>query len=149
ADGLKTLADNYGYTHEAMAERLGKSRTSITEMLSLTAMPEEGRQVCRRADISSKSLLLQVVRQGDPHKMLALVQRLQNDGHTTRDEARRIARQSKGVKAKGRPRNYVFRYQAREKTFALSLQFRKSDVERDEIVRALREILEELVREGA
>jgi len=31
ADGLKTLAESYGYTHEAMAERLGKSRTSITE----------------------------------------------------------------------------------------------------------------------
>jgi ParB family chromosome partitioning protein len=147
ADGLKTLADSYGYTHEAMAERLGKSRTSITEMLSLNAMPEEVRQVCRRADISSKSLLLQVVRQGDPQKMLALVQRLLTDGRTTRDEARRITKQAKGTKAKGRPRNYVFRYQPREKTFALSIQFRKSDVERDEIVRALQGIIEELVRE--
>jgi ParB family transcriptional regulator, chromosome partitioning protein len=147
ADGLKTLADSYGYTHEAMAERLGKSRTSITEMLSLNAMPEEVREVCRRADISSKSLLLQVVRQGDPQKMLALVQRLLTDGRTTRDEARRITKQAKGTKAKGRPRNYVFRYQSREKTFALSIQFRKSDVERDEIVRALQGIIEELVRE--
>lgn len=149
ADGLKTLADNYGYTHEAMAARLGKSRTSITEVLSLTAMPEDVRDVCRRADIHSKSLLLQIVRQGEARKMLALVERLQQDGRATRDDARRIAKQSKARPAKGRPRPYVFRYQPRERTFSLALQFRKSEVPRDEIVRALQSIIEDLLREEA
>jgi len=150
ADGLKTLAESYGYTHEAMAERIGKSRTSITEILSLSAMPEEVRQACRRADIHSKSLLLQVVRQGEMSKMIALLQRLHADGApATRDEARRISKQAKTRNTKARPRPYVFRYQPREKTFALSLQFRKSDVPREEIVRALQSIIEELVREGA
>lgn len=146
ADGLKMLAESYGYTHEAMAERLGRSRTSITEVLTLSAMPEEVRQVCRLADIQSKSLLLQVVRQGDPQKMVALIQRLQYDGHATRADARRIAKQGRS-KAKGRPRHYVFRYQPREKSFALALQFRKSDVPREEIVRALQTIIEELLSE--
>ena len=41
ADGLKLLADEYGYTHEMMAEKLGKSRSSVTEVLSLTAMPDD------------------------------------------------------------------------------------------------------------
>jgi ParB family chromosome partitioning protein len=146
ADGLKMLAESYGYTHQAMAERLGRSRSSITEVLTLSGMPEEVRQVCRLADIQSKSLLLQVIRQGDPHKMIALIQRLQHDGRATREEARRIAKQGKS-KAKGRPRHYVFRYQPREKTFALALQFRKSDVPREEIVRALQTIIEELLSE--
>jgi ParB family chromosome partitioning protein len=146
ADGLKMLADSYGYTHEAMAERLGRSRTSITEVLTLSAMPEEVRQVCRLADIQSKSLLLQVVRQSDTHKMIALIQRLQRDGRATREDARRIAKQGKS-KTKGRPRHYVFRYQPREKSFALELQFRKSDVPREEIVRALQTIIEELLSE--
>jgi ParB family chromosome partitioning protein len=149
SDGLKTLAESYGYTHEAMAERLGKSRTSITEILSLNAMPEDVRQVCRLADIQSKSLLLQVVRQGDPQKMIALVHRLQQDGRATREDARRIVKQSKVKSAKGRPRHYVFRYQPREKNFALALQFRKSDVRREEIVRALQSIIEDLLREEA
>ena len=147
ADGLKTLAESYGYTHEAMAERLGKSRSSITEILSLNAMPEDVRDVCRRADIQSKSLLLQVVRQGDPQKMMALLQRLLQDGRATREGARRIAKQGKAKTAKGRPRHYVFRYQPREKSFALALQFRKSDVPREEIVRALQSIIEDLLRE--
>jgi ParB family chromosome partitioning protein len=129
ADGLKTLAESYGYTHEAMAE--------------------EVRDVCRLADIQSKSLLLQVVRQGDLHKMIALVQRLKKDGggRATREDARKIAKQGKAKAAKGRPRHYVFRYQPREKSFALSLQFRKSDVPREEIVRALQSAIEDLLSE--
>jgi ParB family transcriptional regulator, chromosome partitioning protein len=30
ADGLKALAETHGYTHEKMAEKLGKSRSSLT-----------------------------------------------------------------------------------------------------------------------
>ncbi len=147
ADGLKMLADAYGYTHEMMAEKIGKSRTSITETLTLTAMPEEVRQLCRLADIHSKSLLLQVIRQGDSAKMMAFVERLQREG-TTRQVARRVAHEAKKPAAKGRPRNYVFRYQPKEKSFNLSLQFRKSQVPRDEIVRALQRIIEELLSES-
>ena len=143
ADGFKTLADTYGYTHEQMAEKLGKSRSSITEMLSLTAIPEDVRQLCRLADIQSKSLLLQIVRQSDPAKMVALVEKLQKEGATTRQAARDLAKESK-AKAKGRPRNFVFKYQPKEKSFSLALQFRKTDVPKDEIIRALRRIIDEL-----
>ena len=66
AEALHGLADSCGYTHEDLARRLGKSRTSVTESLALNSMPDEVRNLCRLADISSKSLLLQVVRQETP-----------------------------------------------------------------------------------
>jgi ParB family transcriptional regulator, chromosome partitioning protein len=141
AEGLKSLAEGYGYTHEMLAERLGKSRTSITETLSLTSMPEEVRQVCRLADIQSKSLLLQIVRQSDSSKMIALVERLQKEG-PTRTEARRIAKEQKA--GRGRPKHFVFKYQPQEKTFSLALQFRRAQVPKDEIIRALESILRDL-----
>ena len=143
ADGLRVLAESYKYTHESMAEKLGKSRSSITEMLSLTAMPEEVRQICRLADIDSKSLLLQIVRQGDARKMVALIERLQKEG-ATRREARRIVREERPKQGKGRPRHFVFRFQPREKTYSLSLQFRKAEVPKDEIIQALERTLHEL-----
>jgi ParB family transcriptional regulator, chromosome partitioning protein len=147
ADGLRTLAETYGYTHEKMAEKIGKSRSALTETLSLTAMPDHVRELCRLADISSKSLLLQIVRQSDPRKMVALVGQLQQEG-ATRQTARRLAREAKPkTAAKGRPQNYVFRYQPKEKSFSLNLQFRKSQVPREEIVRALQAIIEDLTRE--
>jgi ParB family chromosome partitioning protein len=144
ADGLKTLADSYSYTHEKMAEKLGKSRSSITEILSLTAMPEEVRLLCRLADIQSKSLLLQIVRQSDPKKMVALIERLQREGATTRQAARQVAKEG-AAKAKGRPRHYVFKFQPKEKSFSLALQFKRNDVPKQEVVKALQRVIEELL----
>ena len=146
ADGLLTLKDHYGYTHDAMAEKLGKSRTSITETLSITAMPEDVRQICRLADIQSKSLLLQIVRQPSHQKMVTFIERMQQEG-MTRQHARRIARETKG-RTKGRPKSYAFRYQPKDKAFSLTLQFRKSQVPREELVGALQSVIEDLMSEG-
>ena len=147
AEALASLSDRCGYTHEDLAKRLGKSRTSITESLSLADMPAEVRNLCRLADISSKSLLLQVVRQQTPQKMTALVEQLsrqaQDGGSTiTREQARKAVAVAKP--AFGRPRNYVFQYRAPTKTFSLRLQFRKSDVDRTEVIAALEGIIAEL-----
>jgi ParB family transcriptional regulator, chromosome partitioning protein len=146
ADGLKVLAEKFGYTHEDMAEKLGKSRSTVTESLSLTTMPDQVRQLCRLADIQSKSILLQIVRQGDPGKMVAFVERLQKNGDPTRETARRLSRPEE-VK-KGRPRHFVFKLQPKGGSFSLALQFKKTAVEREEIIRTLEEILESLRRQG-
>jgi ParB family chromosome partitioning protein len=142
-DGLRVLVEKYGYTHETMAEKLGKSRTTITEALSLSAMPEDVRQHCRRADIQSKSMLLQVVRQGDSGKMLSFVDRLRRDGGATRSDARRFAQKTEG-RRRGRPKNYVFHFKPRGGPFALSLQFKRADIERDEVIEALEAVLKSL-----
>lgn len=147
ADGLKVLAEKYGYTHEAMAEKLGKSRPSITESLSLGAMPEDVRQLCRLADIQSKSVLLQIVRQGDREKMIALLDRLGREG-ATRVDARRLTRKEPGRRGRGRPRHFVFRFSPKGSDVSLNLQFKRPQVEREEIIRALEGILESLRRQG-
>src|SRR5204863_5878300 len=99
ADAMHGLSDSCGYTHEDLARRLGKSRTSVTESLSLRGMPEEVRSLCRLADISSKTLLLQIVRQDTPEKMTALVERIASQGGATRQELREAAKKP----APGRP----------------------------------------------
>src|SRR5207247_7157087 len=63
ADGLRALCDRFGYTHEDVARKVGKSRSTITEALSIRSMPEPIREICRESEITSKSLLLQIVRQ--------------------------------------------------------------------------------------
>jgi ParB family chromosome partitioning protein len=141
AEALHGLATRCNYTHEDMARRLGKSRTAITESLALNQMPEEVKNLCRLADIHSKSLLLQVVRQGDPQKMVALIERLARSGSPpTREDVRKVTAKPKP----GRPKAYVFSYKAPTKAFNLKLQFTKSKVERDEVISALETIIQEL-----
>ena len=140
AEALQALAERCDYTHEDMARRLGKSRTSITESLSLNQMPDEVKNLCRLADIHSKSLLLQIVRQGDPQKMVALVEKISREGGATREAVRKETAKPKA----GRPKAYVFSYKAPTKAFKLQLRFAKSRVDRDEVISALQEIIKEL-----
>ena len=145
SEALHSLATRCGYTHEDMAKRLGKSRTSITESLSLNNMPDEVKNLCRLADITSKSLLLEIVRQGDPQKMVALVEKVSRDGGTTREAVRREKETAK-PKA-GRPKHYTFKYKAPTKLFNLQLRFTKSRVDRDEVIEALQDIIRELKKQ--
>ena len=140
AEALEGLAENCGYTHEDLARRLGKSRTSVTESLALMAMPEEVRNLCRLADISSKSLLLQVVRQTTPEKMTRLIEKITSQGGATRQQLREAVAKPTA----GRPKQFVFAYRPPTKAFNLKLRFTKSRVNRDEIIEALEAIIKEL-----
>ena len=140
SEALQSLAERCGYTHEDLARRLGKSRTSVTESLALNAMPDEVRNLCRLADISSKSLLLQVVRQDTPEKMTALVEKMASQGSVTRQQLREAVAKPKA----GRPKHYVFAYRPTTKAFSFKLSFTKSRATRDEVIDALEAILREL-----
>jgi len=139
SEAFGQLVNNHGYTHEALSKRIGKSRTSITESLSLNGMPEDIKNLCRLADIASKSLLLQVVRQDTPEKMAELIEKI-SSGHLNRDATRRAARKPR----RGRPKPFVFKYGARGNPFRLQMTFRKSEVEPSEILDALRRLIAEL-----
>ena len=141
AEALQQLAQRCRYTHEDMARKLGKSRTSVTESLSLNSMPDEVRNLCRLADIASRSTLLQIVRQSDPRKMLALVQRMVSQGAVTRQDIRAETAKPKAV-GKGRP--FVFAFKPPTKAFQLRMSFKKGRVDKSEIIEALENIIREL-----
>jgi ParB family chromosome partitioning protein len=140
SEALQGLAESCGYTHEDLARRLGKSRTAVTESLALNAMPDDVRNLCRLADISSKSLLLQVVRQNTPEKMTALVEQIASQGGATRQRLREAVAKPKA----GRPKHYVFAFRPPTKAFNLKLSFNKSRASREEIIDALEAILRDL-----
>lgn len=141
SEAMQGLASKFGYTHEDLAKRLGKSRTTITEALSLNGIPPEVRKVIRLAGITNRSLLLQIVRQGDTQKMLQLLEKITSQG-ATREQLRKDAEQEK-PKA-GRPKSFVFAFKPATKAFNLRLQFNKRNASKDEVISALEEIIREL-----
>jgi ParB family chromosome partitioning protein len=143
SEAMQGLASKFGYTHEDLARRLGKSRTTVTESLSLNGIPPEVRKVIRLAGITNRSLLLQVVRQGDPQKMLQLVEQITSQG-ATREQLRKDAGREKPKP--GRPKSFVFAFRPSTKAFNLRLQFNKRSASKDEVISALEEILRELKR---
>jgi len=52
AEAYKQLAENFSLTHEQIAERVGKSRTSITNTLRLLNLPDQARKALLEGFIS-------------------------------------------------------------------------------------------------
>jgi ParB family transcriptional regulator, chromosome partitioning protein len=137
ADGLQALADKFKYTHAQIAQVIGKSRTSVTETLALNQIPKEVRDVCRRADISSKSLLLQIVRQPNIEAMKDLALRIEKE-NLSRSDVRKEKQQTSSTKAE------PFMYKFKGENFKVMVRFNKSKASRDEVMLALEAALERL-----
>jgi ParB family chromosome partitioning protein len=141
ADGLHRLATQFEYTHEDIAKKIGRARSSVTETLSLRNIPEVLRKKCIEHGISSKSVLLQIARQPTEKKMLEMFQRILQGG-LTRDEARRERREDQA--GPQRPQPFIFHFEPQNESFKFRIQFKKSHVSRDELIHTLREILSQL-----
>ena len=140
ADGIQALADRFGLTHEEIGKRIAKSRPTVTESLSLRTIPDAIKAQCIEHGVLSKSQLLQVARQPSEAKMKDLVRRFAL-GMLNREQARAERNPEK------KPRQAAFRFVSPAKDYRLLLKFRKSSVDRNDIIAALRRILEALESE--
>jgi ParB family chromosome partitioning protein len=69
ADGLKALADKFGYKQDEIAQKISKSRSTVTELMTIAGLPQDVRDRCRELNINSKANLLEVARQFDDAAM--------------------------------------------------------------------------------
>ena len=153
AEAIARLVEEFDYTHAQISRKMGRARSSITEILSLNRLPESVRDACRRADISTKSTLMEIVRQPDEESMLELVG-LVAEGRLPRDAVRDWTRQRSQDQARSgaarsrRPRPFVFQYKPPQKGFSVRLRFEdRGDVEPEHLLGALEEIVSDLRRE--
>jgi ParB family chromosome partitioning protein len=157
AEGYRTLAEKYRYTHEQVATAIGKSRTTVTESLKLLAIPPAIQDLCRHADITAKSMLLLIARASSIPEMERLVQEIAEE-NLDRAAARASATsggagdtsQAANQETAAGPAHSRFRpLQIRLRTtpnspVRLSLTIRQPGVSKDEVIATLEILLEQL-----
>jgi ParB family chromosome partitioning protein len=146
ADGLLSLSERFGYTHEDVARKVGKSRTTVTEVMSIASIPADVREQCRNAGISAKSVLLQLVRQPDDESMRRLATQITSQG-LSREDVREVRRQEAGPRILPESKPFTFKYVGPQKEFSLEIKFRKANVSEREVVEALTLAAESLIKE--
>ena len=146
AEGFALLQQKFGYTHEKISQVIGKSRTTITETLLINDIPDRIRAMCREAGISNKSVLVQVARANSEEAMEKLVRSF-GAGEMSRDDLRKQTATKPEPKKAGRPKNYVFALKDKALPFTLNLAFKKPNVEKREVIEAVRELLRRLENE--
>lgn len=132
ADGLANLASRYGYTHEEISKKIGKSRSTVTESLTIAGLPGDIRDKCRQLGFNAKSTLLEIARQFDEPAMHQFIRDISDKGFS-RDNVRDTARPKKQMAVK--PANSkipfvsapeekcVFEYVSEENNFKLKIYF--------------------------
>jgi ParB family transcriptional regulator, chromosome partitioning protein len=159
ADGLKALGDRFGYTHEDIAKRIGKSRSTVTESLTIASLPPSIREKCAEAKINSKSAILQIARQFDEETMLEAIKNLTTPPVPQPNDEQH----EESAKIKGLPLNNgktgandkkeemtnlsspvrSYSYRPPKGDFKLALKFKKP-VDREGIINVLKMIIEDL-----
>ena len=150
ADGYRALAERHQYTHEEIAQAVGKSRTAVTETLGLLRMPARVRDCVRALGVGNKSVLLEILKLDNEEEMLQLLERISTLGlarEAVRKEVKQARRRAGSSRDRAKP--YTFSFSGPDKTYRLSLSFRQSSVEPEDLIRALEEALDGLRRELA
>lgn len=143
ADGLLALCERFGYTHDDVARKVGKSRTTVTEAMAIARIPTDVREICQQADINAKSSLLQIVRQPDDDSMMSLAKQIASKG-LNRNDAREVRRQEMGPRVVPDSKPYTFKYASPDKDFNLEIKFRSSNVPDSDVALILRAVADEI-----
>ena len=141
AQAYCALQEKYGYTQETIAQHIGKKRSTIAEIITIAGMPDEIKSLCRHADITAKSMLLEIAKSGDLVRMRELIDAIMEG--KGREVIRKMRREN--VKQSG----FSF-FEAKDESFpiGLKIRFNKQDVDKDKIVSFLRSIIDKLERDG-
>jgi ParB family transcriptional regulator, chromosome partitioning protein len=148
ADGLLALCEKFGYTHDDVARKVGKSRSTVTEALAIAKIPEDVREVCREGEITAKSSLLQIVRQPDDESMRRFAKQIAAQG-LKRNEAREVRRQEMGPRVVPESKPYTFKYASPEGDFSVEVRFKAAQVSDAEVALILRAVADEIDEEPA
>lgn len=152
ADGLKSLADRFGYKHEEIAKKISKSRTTVTELLTVAGLPDSIREKCITSNINAKSALLEIARQFDERAMHKFVDTIHNQS-LSRKEIRQAARPhlrdndltDKNIpnKTEAIVNNQIFQFKAKD--YSLDIKFKnRDDFNKDDVISALNSTLKSL-----
>ncbi len=70
AEALDRLLTEQSYTHEQLATIIGKARTTLTEILSLTRLPLVIRDECRSSTTTARKTLIEIARKKQERAMI-------------------------------------------------------------------------------
>lgn len=147
AEGYRALGEIHGYTQEQIAKAVSQARTSVTESLQLLKVSGRVRAAADALGVHSKSLLLGVLKAGESEtEQISLLERIAAQELTRRDLREKARGKKGGTKRPSRPASQrpVFSFKDPDKKFSLSLRFRQTEVEKDDLISALETILAQL-----
>jgi ParB family chromosome partitioning protein len=143
AFSYKSLMEIYGYTHQDIAQKIGKSRVTITEMLRLTDMPPDIIKKCQELNINSKTFLLELVKLGDRQKMIDMLEQY-SEQPFSRDMIKAMRKKSKSVKDNTMAKAYRFKFVSEDKAIKIDFKIKSDSFEQEKVIEALEQLIKDI-----
>ena len=146
AYSLKSLSDIYGYTHEEIAKKLGKSRVTISELLRITDLPPDITQKCQLLKIESKTFLIELAKVEDKSEMFEILEKYKNKPFS-RDEIKERRKSAKLPTQNIKPGEFKFKFTSPDKRVKLNFNIKaddSSDDKKDILIAVLSGLIEEI-----
>ena len=142
ADGLQALADIHSYNHEQISTKIGKARSTITEILSIARIPQRARDIIAQAGGFSRSTIVEIAKLKTENDMVQFAHDIA-ERRLTREDTRDLAKYLKGKTKK--LKYYVYNFVPdNTDRFRLRLEFKKQTISKQEIIQVLEEIIDQI-----
>jgi ParB family chromosome partitioning protein len=136
AQSIMALAEMYGYTHEEIALKIGKSRVTVSELIRVTDLPAEIRQKCLEMGINSKTFLLELTKLEDPAKMIKILEQYGQNSFS-RDKIKQQRKKSSDKIVK-------FNFISEDKTIKINFHCRQEKFEKENIISVLEKLIADI-----
>ena len=141
AFSIKSFADIYGYTHQEIAQKIGKSRVTVTELLRITDLPEEILERCMELKINSKTFLQELVKLESIEQMKEML-----DNYSKEPFSRDKIKQKRKAQKEDKPteksvKTLRFNLTSDDKSVKIKFDIKSQEADKNKII----DILEKLV----
>lgn len=152
AYSLKSLSEIYGYTHEEIAQKIGKSRVTVSEQIRITDLPSDVSKKCIELNISSKTFLLQLVKLDDKDAQLkALDKFIENP--FSRDKLKQIREENKNtehldsINKNVKKERIKFNFVSDNKEIKIGFNIKDKSIGKEKIIKILSELINDIKEE--
>ncbi len=145
AFSLKSLSEIYGYTHQDIAQKIGKSRVTVSELIRVSDLPPTIVTKCSELNINSKTFLLELVKLEEVAEMEAVLDAYEEKPFS-RDKIKQQRQEKKEEELpedKKAPKDWKFNFTTDDKSIKIKFDIKSPDTDKTKII----EILEKLIQD--
>jgi len=144
AFSLKSLSEIYGYTHQDIAQKIGKSRVTVSELIRVTDLPQEILQRCGELNINSKTFLLELVKLESVEQMIEMLNNY-SEKPFSRDKIKEKRKSGDEKKAGDRPfKALKFNIASEDKAVKIKFDIKSHDGDRNKIIGILEKLIADI-----
>lgn len=148
AYSLKTLGEIYGYTHQEIAKKIGKSRVTVTELLRITDLPTAITSRCIQMKINSKTFILELVKIDDVEHMKKELDNY-SDMPFSREKLKAVRKNTEELKDNlGKKQREVgpikFSFTSEDKTIKVRFNIATRDIGKEKVIEILENMISDL-----